>query len=288
MVIKKERFRLIDTLRTKHPLAWLLKIGEVSKAGYYKWRKNRSTVSARVEEEVLLKEHLLAIHKGHPYFGYKRMTRALSREGIRVNHKRVRRLMRELDIKSVIRKKQPFYGRRGSIVFSNVLNREFYAENSFKKLVTDITYVRMGETFAYLSVIMDLYNNEIVAWEFSERNDLELVIRTLEQLKEKVRGPKALLHSDQGFQYTTKSYEQRLNELEIQGSHSRRGNCHDNACIESFFSHLKTEKQYLVRPKTAEQAYQAIDEYMDFYNHERFQERFNGLSPIEYREKAAA
>ncbi|TYR80815.1 IS3 family transposase [Priestia megaterium] len=280
VVLKKERFHLIDTLRTKHPLAWLLKIGEVSKAGYYKWRKNRSTVSARVEEKVLLKEHILAIYKVHPYFGYKRMTQALSREGIEVNHKRV--------LKSVIRKKRPFYGRRGSVVFANVLNREFYAENPFEKLVTDITYVRIGETFAYLSVIMDLYNNEIVAWEFSERNDLELVIRTLEQLKEKVIEKKALLHSDQGFQYTTKSYEQRLEELKIQGSHSRRGNGHDNACIESFFSHLKTEKLYLVHPKTAEHAYQAINEYMDFYNHERFQEKFNGLSPIEYREKAVA
>jgi transposase InsO family protein len=158
----------------------------------------------------------------------------------------------------------------------------------FHKLVTDITYVRIGDTFAYLSAVLDLYNNEIVAWEVSTRNDLELVHNTLNQLRDKPFSKGALLHSDQGFQYTTKSYENQVKELGIRGSHSRRGNCHDNACIESFFSHLKTEKLYLKCPKTAEQAYLAIQEYIEFYNTARFQEKFNGLSPIEYREKAAA
>jgi transposase InsO family protein len=288
VVIKAQRFEIIDYLRKKHPLNWLLKIAEVSRAGYYKWRKTHSIRSVRLEENLLIKEHILAIHKLHPYFGYKRMTRALSREGIVVNHKRVRRLMRELDITSVIRKKRPFYGRRGSVVFKNVLNREFYAEAPYQKLVTDITYVRIGETFVYLSAVLDLYNNEIVAWEVTERNDLELVINTLKQLKDKPFGENALLHSDQGFQYTTKFYEKQLKKLGIQGSHSRRGNCHDNACIECFFSHLKTEKLYLVRPKTAEQAYKAIQQYINFYNYERFQEKYNGLSPVEFREKAAA
>lgn len=288
MVLKAERFQVIDEWRKTHPLAWLLKIGEVSRAGYYKWRKTQSKRSLRFEKNLWIKEHILAIHKIHPYYGYKRMTRALFREGIVVNHKRVRRLMRELGVTSVIRKKRPFYGRRGSVIFKNVLNREFYAESMFQKLVTDITYVRIGDTFAYLSAVLDLYNNEIVAWEVSSRNDLELVHNTLNQLRDKSFEKGALLHSDQGFQYTTKSYEKQVKELGIQGSHSRRGNCHDNACIESFFSHLKTEKLYLVCPKTAEEAYVAIQEYIDFYNTDRFQEKFNGLSPIEYREKAAA
>jgi putative transposase len=288
VVLKAERFQIIDQLRKKHPLAWLLKISEVSKAGYYKWRNSRSKRSIRKEEDVLLKEHILAIYKLHPYYGYKRMRRALFREGIVVNHKRVRRLMRELGIKSVIRKKRPFYGRRGSIVFPNVLNREFFAENRFEKLVTDITYVRVGDNFAYLSAVLDLYNNEIVAWQLSERNDLELVLNTLKQLEGKPFAKNALIHSDQGFQYTTKAYENHVKELKIQGSHSRKGNCHDNACIECFFSHLKTEKLYLVRPKTLDEAYRAVQEYIEFYNNDRFQEKFKGLSPIEYREKAAA
>jgi putative transposase len=185
--------------------------------------------------------------------------------------------MRELGIKSVIRKKRPFYGRRGSVVFPNVLNREFYAEMPYQKLVTDITYVRVGDTFAYLSAVLDLYNNEIVAWELSERNDLDLVLNTLKQLEGKPFGKNALLHYDQGFQYTTKSYEIKLKELQIQGSHSRKGNCHDNSCIQSFFSHLKTEKLYLVLPKTIEQAYRMIQEYIHFYNHSDFKKNLTAF-----------
>jgi putative transposase len=97
-----------------------------------------------------------------------------------------------------------------------------------------------------------------------------------------------LLYSDQGFQYTTKAYEKQLKELQIQGSHSRRGNCLDNTCMESFFSHLKTKKLYLVSPKMLKEVYQAIYEYIHYYNHSRFQEKFNGLSPVGFREKAAA
>lgn len=289
MVLKADRFQIIDNLREKYPLAWLLKIGEVSKAGYYKWRNTNSIRRIRFEENMLVKEHILAIHKMHPYYGYKRMTRALSREGIVANHKRVRRLMRELGIRSVIRKKRPFYGRKGSVLFPNVLNREFFAEKPYEKLVTDITYIRVGDEFVYLSAVLDLYNNEIVSWQLSERNDLKLVIDTIKQLEGKQFAKKALIHSDQGFQYTTKAYEKQVKEdLQIIGSHSRRGNCHDNACIECFFSHLKTEKVYLVRPKTMEEAYVAIQDYIHFYNQDRFQSKLNDLSPIEYREKAAA
>ncbi|MFD5854345.1 IS3 family transposase [Cytobacillus pseudoceanisediminis] len=289
MVLKADRFQIIDNLREKYPLAWLLKIGEVSKAGYYKWRNTNSIRRIRFEENMLIKEHILAIHKMHPYYGYKRMTRALSREGIVANHKRVRRLMRELGIRSVIRKKRPFYGRKGSVLFPNVLNREFFAEKPYEKLVTDITYIRVGNEFVYLSAVLDLYNNEIVSWQLSERNDLKLVIDTIKQLEGKQFAKNALIHSDQGFQYTTKAYEKQVKEdLQIIGSHSRRGNCHDNACIECFFSHLKTEKVYLVRPKTMEEAYVAIQDYIHFYNQDRFQSKLNDLSPIEYREKAAA
>ncbi|MEJ9318413.1 IS3 family transposase, partial [Halalkalibacterium halodurans] len=120
------------------------------------------------------------------------------------------------------------------------------------------------------------------------RNDLDLVVDTLKQLTGKSFAKNALIHSDQGFQYTTKTYEKQLEGLGVQGSHSRRGNCYDNACIESFFSHLKVEKLYLIRPKTVEQAQWAIQEYINYYNNGRFQEKFKGLSPIEYREKAAA
>ncbi len=138
--------------------------------------------------------------------------------------------------------------------------------------------------------MLDLYSNEIVAWKLSPRNNLDLVLTTLDQLERRSLTTKAkpLFHSDQGFQYTSRAYAKRLDKLGFIGSHSRRGNCFDNACIKSFFSHLKTEKLYLVRSKTYEMAYEAIPEYIQFYNTERFQEKLHGLSPIEYREKAVA
>lgn len=216
----------------------------ISRAGYYKWKKNAALREKRADRDADLKAHILGIHRLRPYFGYKHMRTALGKEGLVVNHKKVRRLMRELQIRSVIRKKRPFTGRKPSVLFRNVLNREFSATAPVQKLVTDITYVRIGHDFAYLSVVMDLYNNEIVAWELSERNDLKLVTDTVKKLK---CGP-SLLHSDQGFQYTTQTYAKLLEEKKLTGSHSRRGNCYDNACIESFFSHLKTEKLYLERP----------------------------------------
>ena len=135
------------------------------------------------------------------------------------------------------------------MIFKNHLNREFQAEKQNQKFVTDITYVRIGERCAYLSAVLDLYNNEIVAWKLPSRNDLDLVLTTLRQLEGKSLTTKPLFHSDQGFQYTSKSYAKQLEKLGFVGSHSRSGNCFDNACIESFFSHLKTEKLYLVRPK---------------------------------------
>lgn len=288
MVLKSSRFELIDSLRKVHSLDKLLQIAEVSRAGYYKWRSTRSSQVLRKKKDANYKEHILAIHRLHPYFGYKRMRIALSREGINLNHKRVRRLMKELDIRSVIRKKRPYYGRKASVVFPNVLNREFTADQLGQKWVTDITYIRIGDHFAYLSAVLDLYNNEIVAWKLSPRNDLDLVINTVQQLEGRTSSKYPILHSDQGFQYTSNSYAKLLSKMKIQGSHSRRGNCFDNACIESFFSHLKTEKIYLVHPKTLQEAHFVIQEYISFYNSTRFQERLNGLSPIEFREKTAA
>lgn len=147
-------------------------------------------------------------------FGYKRMRTALGKEGLVVNHKKVRRLMRELQIRSVILKKRPIAGRKPSVLFRNVLNREFSATAPVQKLVTDITYVLIGHDFAYLSVVMDLYNNEIVAWEFSGRNDLKLVMDTAKKLKCRP----SLLHSDRGFQYTTQSYAKLLEEKKLTGA----------------------------------------------------------------------
>lgn len=124
--------------------------------------------------------------------------------------------------------------------------------------VTDITYIACGQRFYYLSAVQDLYNNEIVAWKLSKRNDLELVMKTVESLTAQRDVQGAILHSDQGFQYTTKAYQKRLDAVGLKGSHSRKGNCLDNACIESFFSHLKTENTYFSSCQTKKSSTKAL------------------------------
>lgn len=205
-----------------------------------------------------------------------------------MNHKRVYRLMKELNLRSIIRKKRRYFGKTVSVINPNLLNRKFNTDKPNHLYVTDITFVSFQSRFYYLSVIQDLYNNEVVSWKVSHRNDLQLVLDTVEQLSKKRDVQEAILHSDQGFQYTSKQYNKLIKELGIKGSHSRKGNCLDNACIESFFSHLKTETLYFSECKTEEELFQAIKKYIWFYNHERFQKKLNQCAPVEYRNTLAA
>ena len=139
-------------------------------------------------------------------------------------------------------------------------------------MVTDITYISDGErTFIIYRLFKILFNNEIVAWQLSERNDVKLVLDTIEQWTRKRDVAEAVLHSDQGFQYTSQAYNTRLEAFGVKGSHSRKATCLDNACIESFFSHLKTEKLYLQQCKSGAEIHQAVEDYIYFYNYQRFQ-----------------
>ena len=277
---KKTLFKIVNALRTKYSLSILIHHAGVSKSGYYKWLRNTPSSS-----DTHLLSHIRAIHSIRPYYGYRRMTVALCREGFRVNHKRVYRLMKTEKIQSVIRRKRRFFGTKGSIVFENRLHRDFTSNTPLKKLVTDITYIPTTDGFIYLSAVQDLFNNEIISYHISSKNDLELVLATLNKLSS-TRG--AILHSDQGFQYTNKRYQVALQEKNLQGSHSRKGNCLDNAQMESFFSHLKTETFYTKKLYSSAEARRLLDQQIAYYNTERFQKRLGQLSPIEYRKKLAA
>ena len=268
-------------MRFYSSLETLLHFSGLSRSGYYKWR----IASQRADSEADITAHIKAIHSLRPFYGYRRMTVALRREGFAVNHKRVYRLMRKLDIQSVIRKKRRYFGKSGSIVFPNLLGRNFKVQLPNKKLATDITYLPTTSGFIYLSVVQDLCNNEVVAHAISSRNDLALVLATLNKL---TAMPGAVVHSDQGFQYTHKLYHNQLEKLQLQGSHSRKGNCLDNACVESFFSHLKAEVFLEKSVQSKDEIGTLIEEYIRFYNTERFQKRLGQLSPVEYREKLAA
>lgn len=278
----------MEELRGSHGITRLLTIAGIPRASYYKWRATKPEREARRDKDHEMKEHMMAIHFVHPEFGYPRMITALRESGYHVNHKKVSRIMSELSIQSVIRRKRKQSNYTPSVVYPNRLKRQFHATAPQQKMVTDITYISDGKKFYYLSVIQDLFNNEIVAWKLSERNDVELVLDTIKQWARKRDVSEAVLHSDQGFQYTSQAYNTQLEVLGVKGSHSRKATCLDNACIESFFSHLKTEKLYLKQCRSGAEIQQAVEDYIYFYNYHRFQDKLKQRAPIEYRCALAA
>jgi putative transposase len=283
-------YKTIESLSGEYSVLALCKLAQVSRSGYYKWLR-RSPEKTRKQQE---DEQLLAwLKEGHQavkgIYGYPRMTAWLRRHhSCTVNHKRVYRLMKQAGLQSLIRRKKRFYkpvceGNKAD----NTLNREFKAERPNEKWVTDITYLPHQGMNLYLSTIKDLFSKEIVAYQISERNDLQLVLDTLDRAikKEEVTG--VLIHSDQGFQYTSHKYKHVLQEYKINRSMSRRGNCLDNACMENFFSHFKAECLYLNRFSSKDELVQAVHSYIRFYNEERIQCGLNYQSPVEYRSLAA-
>ncbi|KAE8561525.1 transposase [Paenibacillus polymyxa] len=273
-----------------HSIVLLCELAGASKSGFYKWIKRKMFVSQKQREDETMKIKIMACYeKLKGIYGYRRVKVWLNRiYGIHINHKRVRRLMGELGIKAIIRRKRPYYGKKEAYVISgNHLNREFKADQLNQKWVTDITYLIFNGQRLYLSAIQDLFNNEIVAYQISRRNDLSLVLDTVKKARKRQDARGVLLHSDQGFQYTSRQYTNLLKRYGIQASMSRKGNCWDNACIENFFSHFKTECFYLHAFHSAQQVEHAVQKYIHFYNHERFQEKLNNLTPYEYRTQAA-
>ena len=202
--------------------------------------------------------------------------------------------MKILNLSSPVRKKKYKRGEaekgteeKARIVCENLLARNFTASRPLEKLVTDVSYVYCQEGRMYLSVIKDLYDNSIIAYEISRFNDLKLVMDNVCQAigDDRDSASVCLLHSDQGFQYTNTVYIRYLDERGITVSHSRKANCYDNACCENFFGHLKSECLELGKiPETYEELIRMTDQYIRFYNHERPQRKLKGMTPMEYRE----
>jgi len=197
--------------------------------------------------------------------------------------------MKVSGIQSVIRKRKKHYRRSVALhVAENILNRKFTAEKPNEKWVTDVTEFKYGVSKkAYLSAILDLYDGSIVSYVLGHSNNNILVFETLDKATALLKEDHPLIHSDRGFQYTSRGFKRRINKAQLKQSMSRVGRCIDNGPMESFWGTLKSEKYYLNKYETFEELSHAINEYIHFYNHDRYQKRLNGLSPVEYRAKAA-
>lgn len=268
-------------LRPKYPLEDLLKLAGLARSTFY-----YQVQAVRGEDKYAeLKENIKAIyhrHKGR--YGYRRITAALKQLGLIANHKTVQRLMGELGLKSIVRaKKYKSYKGETGRTAPNVLQRQFNAQHPNQKWVTDVTEFNVGGEKLYLSPVMDLYNGEIIAYE-TAGSPARLVGAMLKKALGKLNwDDRPILHSDQGWQYRMPAYQQMLRENQVQQSMSRKGNCLDNAAMESFFGTLKSEFFYLNKFKTPEDLQDGIKAYIHYYNHDRIKLKLKGLSPVQYR-----
>lgn len=241
------------------------------------------------DKDIWIKAEVLAVyhqHKGR--YGYRRITATLKNKGLKINHKKVERLMKENKIKSIVRikKYQSYKGQQGKIA-RNLLARDFKAKKPYQKWVTDVTEFAVEGKKLYFSPILDLYNGEIISYSICDRPDFNQIMNMLNKaLKKLPTGAKPILHSDQGWQYQMKAYRLKLRNAKIRQSMSRRGNCLDNAVMENFFAILKSELFYVQQFKSYESLQQGIIEYIHYYNHDRIKLKLKGLSPVKYRTQA--
>lgn len=196
--------------------------------------------------------------------------------------------MVELELKSMVRpKKFRSYKGETGVVAENVINRQFEASRPHEKWTTDVTEFKVAGKKVYLSPVMDLYNAEIIAWEADTRPTFALVEDMLRKAFARLkRGATPILHSDQGWHYQMKAYQTSLAKHKLRQSMSRKGNCLDNAPMESFFAVLKTEFFYPNKFRSVEQFKQELAKYIRYYNYDRIKMKLGGLSPVRFRTQA--
>ena len=267
------------------PVGQLCKAVGVSRAAYYKWKSRTESQKQSSDEQLasLISEIYQSQH-GIP--GYRQMKLILERRyGIKCNLKRAYRLMHVLGLRSVCRRKKHRRKKKApaGYIAENVLNREFTACQPNEKWLTDITEFQYGDgRKAYLSAILDLYGRNIVSFSLSRKNDTSLVLDTFDRAFLQCYDDRPLVHSDRGTQYTSRAFRKKLEQKKICQSMSRPGKCLDNAPMEGFWGILKTEMYYLRHFEEYGELYEAIAEYINFYNNERYQKRFGGMTPTEF------
>jgi transposase InsO family protein len=264
----------------------MCRILKVSRSGYYQWTRRKQ--SERKQRREQLKQQISRIFlDSRRLYGSPKIAQVLRQQGVQVSEKTVARIMQKLGMKSrTVRKYKATTNSKHSLpVHDNVLDQHFTAQAPNQVWMADITYVPTDEGWLYVASIMDLCTRKIVGWHADERMTKELVLRALDQAYNRQRPPKGkvLHHSDRGSQYASHEYQQRLIKYGMKGSMSRKGNCYDNACIESFHSLLKKELVYQEKFKTRKDAKNKIFEYIEvFYNRKRIHSAIGYLTPIQY------
>ncbi|UWE98866.1 IS3 family transposase [Corynebacterium diphtheriae bv. mitis] len=277
----------IITLKSEHRLDDLIAVSGLARSTFFDHQRRLDLPDKYAD----LKEQITTIfYDSNATFGYRRIWRALRNNNTIVNKKVVQRLMREQGLVSKIRRKK-YNSYRGTVshIADNVLGRRFIQDAPNKVWVSDVTEFRVAGTKVYLSPVMDLFDRTILAHTLSTSPNTQLTSRALADAIAMFSPGKGLIvHTDQGFQYQHASWRNLIESVGGVQSMSRKGNCYDNAVMENFFGHLKSEMYHDVYFTSVDELCQAIDEYILWYNTTRLQERFKGLAPMQYRNQTLA
>ena len=261
---------------------------DVARSTYYRWLAE-GPISVLTEVE----EAIIALCKRTKYrFGHRKIKKLLKAEYKLDRHRNtVQTIMQKHHLQCRIKPKRKWKSQGESIVIApNLLQRNFAASAPNQKWVTDITYIQYGSSTMYLSTVMDLFNNEIVAFKMYDHQQTPLVVDTLKDALELRGNPEGvIIHSDQGSVYTSYAYQELIKKSHLVSSMSRRGNCWDNAVIESFHSTIKSEEFQYVKFNSMQniQVVEKVDEYIRYYNEDRILEKLGYLTPKEFGAQAA-
>ena len=269
----------------------LCDIAGVSRSGYYGWLRAEEARRRREEHD---RSDFRLILEAYRFRGYDKGVRGIHMRllhmGIRMNTKKIRRLMRKYRLSCPVRKANPYRRLQKAIRSNNtsddLVHREFEAHGPRSILLTDITYIPLNGSYCYLSTILDACTKQVLSYVLSESLEVDFVLETVKRLIEEhglSLNKETILHSDQGCHYTCVKFIQLVKSSALRQSMSRKGNCWDNAPQESFFGHMKDELSTQIPTWTSiSDVRQSIDDWMDYYNNDRYQWDLAKLSPNEY------
>ncbi|WP_252180909.1 IS3 family transposase [Pediococcus stilesii] len=276
----------------KYSVGALLNYFEIKRPTYY---DERHRIKNFVDKYDTIKTTIKCIFiDSHETYGYRRIHAMLLQKGIHLAKATVLRLMNEIGIDNTIYRNHTstYKSYKGSIgnKAPNILNQEFNEHEPYKVVHTDITQIRLSnQKWGYISAMTDEASKEVLALSISDHPDKKLIFNTLEQLENVLpEHAKPIIHSDQGWHYQIADYQKKLKDLNFVQSMSRKGNCHDNAPIESFFNLLKRECLNRIKISDLSELKQLVDDYLNWFNSDRISMKTKGLSPIEYRKQALA
>ena len=288
-----EMYAEIQKQTDKHSVSELCDVYGVSRSGYYKWLKRADQLNRYEKTHKILDSYVQDIHSHHPMMGYRQIRDKLCLEfGWLVSDPTVWKAMKRLGIHGYTRRRKSPVAMSGMehVRYGNILNRNFRAERPLEKIVTDVTYIKHKGKWYYLAGYLDLFNNDIVAWELSDTFDNLLVMNPAERLLKQKKSTEhpILFHSDQGVQYSSAGYCNLLKEYNVIQSMSRAGMPRDNAVMESFWGRFKDtlRKHFLYWESDDLRA--VVEQAVHYFNYERPVRKLNGKPPVLFRTELAA